>query len=109
MPYMCIIWWANSYESSADPGTIWMSDRPLLLAGSRRDNLYVDSNPSRRAIEAGVAALRRRQIVMGTDGTKFGAEWTFKALEEADLTEDQRDMIRHDNASGLIGGLANLS
>ena len=84
-------------------------DRPLPSSRLRRDNLYVDCNSfGARAIEAGVAAYGADKIVMGTDGTKFGAEWTFKALEEADLTEDQRDMIRHDNASGLIGGLANL-
>ena len=43
--------------------------------------------------------------MFATDGTAFGCDWTNKAVAAADLTEDQRDMIRTGNAMDMFGHL----
>jgi predicted TIM-barrel fold metal-dependent hydrolase len=85
-------------------------DHPLPSTRLRRDNLFVDCNSfGSRAIEAGVAAYGADKIVMGTDGTVFGAEWTNNALNEAHISEEERHLIRHGNANRLLSPLTPLA
>jgi predicted TIM-barrel fold metal-dependent hydrolase len=48
------------------------------------------------------------RIVYATDGTAFGCDWTNKAIAAANLTEEERDMIRTGNARAMLGHLAPL-
>lgn len=41
-------------------------------------------------------------MVCGTDGTEFGVEWTRKALAEAEIGDDAREQILHENAAALL-------
>src|SRR5262252_7738001 len=72
----------------------------------RRAKVYVDCNSfGPRAIEAGVRLYGAERIVCGTDGTEFGCEWTTKALAEAEIGEDARQKILHENAAALLSPL----
>jgi predicted TIM-barrel fold metal-dependent hydrolase len=85
-------------------------DQPLPSTRLKRDNLFVDCNSfSARAIEAGVAAYGADKIVLGTDGTVFGSDWTNKALNEANLTSEERALILHGNARRLLSPLTTLA
>ena len=85
-------------------------DNPLPSTRLRRDNLFVDCNSfDARAIEAGVAAYGADKIVLGTDGTVFGAEWTENALKDANITNEERALIQHGNASRLLSPLTTLA
>lgn len=69
----------------------------------RRAKVYVDCNSfGPRAIEAGVRTYGAERIVCGTDGSEFGCTWTSKALAEADISQDERDMILHRNAKAML-------
>ena len=85
-------------------------DDPLPSSLLRRDNLYVDCNSfGPRAIEMGVAAYGADRILFGTDGTGFGCKWTNDALDQARLSEDERELIRHGNAARLMADLVPLA
>ncbi len=85
-------------------------DRPLPSTQLRRDNLIVDCNSfGARAIEAGVAVYGADKIVMGTDGTTFSADWTFKALDEANISDEDRELILQGTAARLLAPLTKLA
>jgi predicted TIM-barrel fold metal-dependent hydrolase len=65
--------------------------------------VLVDCNSlGARAIELAAEVYGADKIVFGSDGTGFGMEWTQKAINEARLTEHERDLIRHNNAAAAI-------
>lgn len=69
----------------------------------RRARVYVDCNSfGPRAIEAGVRTYGAERIVCGTDGSEFGCTWTSKALAEADISQQEREMILHGNARAML-------
>ena len=75
----------------------------------RRSKVYVDCNsfgPS--AIEAAVRLYGAERIVCGTDGTEFGCEWTSKALADAQIGDDARAKILHQNATAMMSRLAKV-
>lgn len=81
-------------------------DEELPSARFRRSRVYVDCNSfGPRAIEAGVRAYGAERIVCGTDGSAFGCDWTLKALREADIGEEARQMILSRNAEKMLAGL----
>jgi predicted TIM-barrel fold metal-dependent hydrolase len=76
----------------------------------RRAKVYVDCNSfGARAIEAAVRLYGAERIVCGTDGTEFGCEWTSKALAEAQIGEDARAQILHQNATAMMSRLAKVA
>jgi aminocarboxymuconate-semialdehyde decarboxylase len=69
----------------------------------RRAKVHVDCNSfGPRAIEAGVRLYGAERVVCGTDGTEFGCDWTRKALAEAQIGEDARQMILEGNAAAML-------
>jgi predicted TIM-barrel fold metal-dependent hydrolase len=85
-------------------------DLPLPSGQMRRDNLYVDCNSfGARGIEMGVATYGADRIMFGTDGTGFGCKWTHDALDEARISEGERELIRHGNAARLMSHLVPLA
>jgi len=65
--------------------------------------VLVDCNSlGARAIELAAEVYGADKIVFGSDGTGFGMEWTQKAINEARLSEHERDLIRHSNAAAAI-------
>ena len=76
----------------------------------RRAKVYVDCNSfGPGAIEAAVRLYGAERIVCGTDGTEFGCEWTSKALADAQIGEDARAKILHDNAAAMMSRLAKVA
>ena len=68
--------------------------------------VLVDCNSlGARAIELAAEVYGADKIVFGSDGTAFGMEWTQKAINEARLSEHDRDLIRHNNAAAAIARL----
>jgi predicted TIM-barrel fold metal-dependent hydrolase len=75
----------------------------LPSARFRKARVHVDCNSfGPRAIEAGVRLYGAEHIVCGTDGTEFGVNWTKKALAEAQIGDEAREMILHRNAAALL-------
>jgi predicted TIM-barrel fold metal-dependent hydrolase len=69
----------------------------------RGAKVYVDCNSfGPRAIEAAVSLYGAERIVCGTDGTEFGCDWTRKALAEARIDEEARELILHRNAASML-------
>ena len=69
----------------------------------RRAGVFVDCNSfGPRAIEAAVSLYGAERIVCGTDGSAFGVDWTRKALAEARIGEDERELILHRNAAAML-------
>ena len=65
--------------------------------------VLVDCNSlGARAIELAAEVYGADKIVFGSDGTGFGMEWTQKAINEARLSEHDRDLIRRNNAAAAI-------
>src|SRR6202790_777784 len=78
-------------------------DEELPSARFRRAKVYVDCNSfGPRAIEAAVTLYGAERIVCGTDGTKFGVDWTRKALADAQIGEAAREQILHRNAAAML-------
>lgn len=85
-------------------------DEPLPSTRLRKPNLWFDCNSfGAKSIDMAVSAFGVDRIVLGTDGTEFGCEWSYKAVAEADLTDAERRMILHDNAAAMLGHLAPLA
>ncbi len=85
-------------------------DEPLPSTRFVKPNLFVDCNSfGARAIESGVSAYGADKIVYGTDGTDFGCDWTNNAVAEADIGEDARHAILHENAANMLAHLAPLA
>jgi predicted TIM-barrel fold metal-dependent hydrolase len=69
----------------------------------RRAKVFVDCNSfGPRAIEAAVGLYGAERIVCGTDGSEFGVDWTRKALADARIGEEARELILHRNAAALM-------
>jgi predicted TIM-barrel fold metal-dependent hydrolase len=69
----------------------------------RKAKVYVDCNSfGPRAIEAAVSLYGAERIVCGTDGSEFGCEWTRKALADARIGEEERELILHGNATAML-------
>ena len=86
------------------------SNEELPSSRFRRAKVYVDCNSfGPGAIEAAVRLYGAERIVCGTDGTEFGCEWTSKALAEAQIGEDARAKILHDNAAAMISRRAKVA
>jgi predicted TIM-barrel fold metal-dependent hydrolase len=69
----------------------------------RKAKVFVDCNSfGPRAIEAAVALYGAERIVCGTDGSAFGVDWTRKALEEARIGEEERQLILERNAAAML-------
>ena len=85
-------------------------DEPLPSTRLTKPNLWFDCNSfGAKSIEMAVELYGADRIVYATDGTAFGCDWTNKALDAADLTENERQMIRHGNAVAMLGHLAPLA
>lgn len=82
----------------------------LPSARFRRSKVFVDCNSfGPRAIEAGVQLYGAERIVCGTDGTEFGVNWTRKAVADAQIGEDAREMILHRNAGAMLARRAAIT
>lgn len=80
-------------------------DRPP--PSTRLDRAMVDCNSfSAPAIELAVDVYGADRIMLGTDGSNFGIEWSLKAIAEADIGDDARHAILDENAGKLIAGVA---
>jgi predicted TIM-barrel fold metal-dependent hydrolase len=78
-------------------------DEELPSARVRKAKVYVDCNSfGPRAIEAAVALYGADRIVCGTDGSAFGVDWTRNALNEARITDEERNQILTGNAATMI-------
>lgn len=81
-------------------------DRPqdeLPSKRIRRSRVLVDCNSlDARAIELAVEAYGADKVVLGSDGTAFGMDWTMKALREARLGEADKRRIADDNAAAAL-------
>jgi predicted TIM-barrel fold metal-dependent hydrolase len=77
-------------------------DRPEEELPSRRlrnARMLVDCNSfGARGIEMAVAVYGADKIVCGSDGTGFGMDWTNKAIDEARISDGDKDLIRDGNA-----------
>ena len=77
-------------------------DRPEEELPSKRlrnARMLVDCNSfGARGIEMAVAVYGADKIVCGSDGTGFGMEWTNNAIEEARISDEEKDLIRDGNA-----------
>src|ERR1700676_3532366 len=78
-------------------------DEELPSSRFRRAKVYVDCNSfGPRSIAAAVSLYGADRIVCGTDGTKFGVDWTRKALADAQIGEAAREQILHRNAAAML-------
>jgi len=78
-------------------------DEELPSSRFRKAKVFVDCNSfGPRAIEAAVALYGAERIVCGTDGSAFGVDWTRKALVDAQIGEEAREMILHRNAAAML-------
>jgi predicted TIM-barrel fold metal-dependent hydrolase len=69
----------------------------------RKAKVFVDCNSfGPRAIEAAVGLYGAERIVCGTDGSAFGVDWTRKALADAQIGEEARELILHRNAAAML-------
>ena len=70
---------------------------------TRLRRIMVDCNSfTAPAIEMGVKTYGADKIMMGTDGSNFGIEWSLKAIAEAHIGDAARHAILDGNAAGLI-------
>ena len=75
----------------------------LPSARFRKSRVYVDCNSfGPRSIEAAVRLYGPDRIVCGTDGTEFGVDWTRKALAEAEIGDDARELILRGTAAAML-------
>src|SRR5262245_64831252 len=73
----------------------------------RKAKVYVDCNSfGPRAIESAVRLYGADRIVCGTDGTEFGCDWTRKALAEAEIGDEARELILNGNAAAMLARAA---
>ena len=78
-------------------------DEELPSSRFRKAKVFVDCNSfGPRAIEAAVALYGAERIVCGTDGSAFGVDWTRKALVDAQIGEEARELILHRNAAAML-------
>ena len=76
----------------------------------RKAKVFVDCNSfGPRAIEAAVELYGAERIVCGTDGSEFGVDWTRKALNDARISEEQRQQILHRNAEAMLARVVGIA
>lgn len=84
-------------------------EEPLPSTRLTKPNLWYDCNPfGAKSIDMAIELYGVDRIVYATDGTAFGCDWTNKTIAAANLTEEERDMIRSGNAHAMLGHLAPL-
>ena len=85
-------------------------DLPSLLRQASGRTVTVAGG---RAIERAVEVYGPEKIVFGTDGTAFGMTWTQRAIDEARISDSDREAIRGANAAAAIarvrGAVATVS
>jgi predicted TIM-barrel fold metal-dependent hydrolase len=83
-----------------------MIDRPgeeLPSARIRAARVLVDCNSlGSRAIEAAVETYGPNRIVLGTDGTAFGMDWSRKAVADARIDDAEKAAIMHGTAAAVL-------
>ena len=73
------------------------------LPSRRYRRTVVDCNSfAAPAIELAVALYGADRMMMGTDGTDFGTEWSLKAIDEARISDRQKDAILFRTAAALL-------
>ena len=79
------------------------------LPSRRYRRTLVDCNSfAAPAIELGVRLYGADRMMMGTDGTDFGTEWSLKAIGEARIAESEKRAILADTAASLLGVAATV-
>lgn len=69
----------------------------------KRSRVLVDCNSmGPRGIERAVEVYGSHRIMLGTDGTDFGASWSRNAISEANISDADKEAILHGNASAII-------
>ncbi|HUB96951.1 MAG TPA: amidohydrolase family protein [Stellaceae bacterium] len=82
-------------------------DKDLPSRKFRAARLIVDCNSlGPRSIERAVEVYGADKIVFGSDGTHFGMDWTQKAINEARISDADKDLIRGGNAARTIARLS---
>jgi predicted TIM-barrel fold metal-dependent hydrolase len=85
-------------------------DEELPSARFAKSKVFIDCNSfGPRAIEAGVSIYGADRILFATDGTEFGAQWSKKAVADADIGDEARQKILHGNAAAMLSHLAPLA
>jgi aminocarboxymuconate-semialdehyde decarboxylase len=73
----------------------------------RESNFICDCNSlGARSIEMAVGVYGADKIVFGSDGTDFGMDWTHKAINDAKISDAEKDLIRAGNAKRAIARVA---
>jgi len=84
-------------------------DRPQEELPSKRfraARVLVDCNSlGARSIERAVEVYGADKIVFGSDGTDFGMDWSQKAINEARISDAEKQKIRDGNAAAAIARL----
>jgi len=66
-------------------------------------SIMVDCNSlSGRALELAVHVYGADKIVYGSDGTDFGMNWTNNAINEARISDAEKNAIRGGNAKRML-------
>ena len=82
-------------------------DAELPSVRIRRSRVFVDCNSfGPRAIERAVEVYGAGRIVLGTDGSDFGAQWSLDAVAETRIADAERQAILHDNAAAMLAPFA---
>ena len=69
----------------------------------KKARVMVDCNSmGARSIERAVEIYGFERIMLGTDGTNFGAAWSLKAIAEAQISDVAKEAILHKNAYQII-------
>jgi len=69
----------------------------------KKSKVYVDCNSmGSRGIERAIEVYGAERLLFGSDGTDFGVKWSLGALETANITNEQRDLIFYKNANRLF-------
>lgn len=83
-----------------------LCDTPGVELPSKRIKaapIMVDCNSlSSRSIELAVHVYGADKILFGSDGTDFGMAWTNKAIDEARISDAEKNAIRVGNARRLL-------
>jgi predicted TIM-barrel fold metal-dependent hydrolase len=78
-------------------------DQPL--PSDRAKSIHVDcSSLGPRSLEIAVDLYGADKVLFGTDCPIFSTPWSLDAVKNADLTDQQRQMILSTNAEKLLGG-----
>ena len=69
----------------------------------RIQRCYIDCNSfGPRGIELAVAVFGPDRVLLGTDGTTFGSNWSLEAVAKARIDETAREAILHKNAIAVL-------